>query len=68
MPEAPEKAAERAGRRPWDEGPGGEAASESWLGLADDELLHRMETLDPEENADDRMIEIALEAAATLGG
>ncbi len=61
-PEAPQKSPEGPGRRPWDEGPDGEATPESWLGLADDELLHRMETLDPEENADDRLIEIVQSA------
>jgi len=57
-PEAPNAGDEAQGRRPWSEGPDEEALPESWLGLADDELLHRIERLDPEENADGRLIEI----------
>ena len=57
-PEAPDAGAEDRGRRPWHEGPDDEVLPESWLGLADDELLHRIERLDPEENADGRLIEI----------
>ena len=49
---------EEQGRRPWHEGPDDEALPESWLGLSDDELLHRVESLGPEENADARLIEI----------
>ena len=57
-PEAPDAGDEDRGRRPWHEGPDDEVLPESWLGLADDELLHRIERLDPEENADGRLIEI----------
>lgn len=58
--EAPDtpQAAGAEGRQPWHEGPDEEAPPESWLGLADDELLHRIGTLDSEENADDRLMEI----------
>ena len=45
-------------RRPWIEGPDEEAPPESWLTLDDDELLHRIETLDAEENEDDRLLEV----------
>ena len=47
-------------RRPWTEGPDEEAPPESWLGLDDDELLHRVETLDAdaETDEDDRLIEV----------
>jgi hypothetical protein len=49
---------EDQGRRPWREGPDADAPAESWLGLADDELLHRIETLEPEVDADRQLIEI----------
>lgn len=45
-------------RQAWTEGPDAEAAPESWLGLEDDALLHRIETLDPGESPDDRLIEV----------
>ena len=45
-------------RRPWVEGPDEEAPPESWLTLGDDELLHRIETLDARENEDDRLLEV----------
>ncbi len=45
-------------RRPWSEGPDGEVPEESWLGLDDDELLHRIETLGSEEDEDDRLLEV----------
>ncbi len=45
-------------RRPWTEGPDEEAAPESWLVLDDDALLHRIETHDPAEGEDDRLIEV----------
>jgi hypothetical protein len=45
-------------RRPWIEGPEDDASAESWLALDDDGLLHRIETLDPEENHDDRLLEV----------
>jgi hypothetical protein len=45
-------------RRPWTEGPDEEARPESWLGLDDDELLHRIETFDARENEDERLLEV----------
>ena len=46
------------GRRPWAEGPDEGAPPESWLGLDDDDLLHRIQTLDADEGGDDRLIEV----------
>jgi hypothetical protein len=46
------------GRRPWQEGPDEDAPPESWLGLGDDELLHKVATLDPEASADAPLLEI----------
>jgi hypothetical protein len=46
------------GRRPWREGPDEDAPAESWLGLGDDELLHTIETLEPAEEADVRLMEV----------
>ena len=45
-------------RRPWTEGPDEEAPPESWLLLDDDALLHRIETTDPGENEDERLLEV----------
>jgi hypothetical protein len=45
-------------RRPWTKGPVGDAPSTSWLSLDDDALLHRIETLGPGEDEDDRLVEI----------
>jgi hypothetical protein len=45
-------------RRPWTEGPDGEAPPGSWLNLDDDELLHRIETFDARQNEDDRLLEV----------
>jgi len=45
-------------RRPWTESPDEGAPPESWLSLDDDELLHRIETFDARENADDRLLEV----------
>lgn len=45
-------------RRPWVEGPDDEAPQESWLGLDDDEVLNRIETLDPGAEEDERLMEI----------
>jgi hypothetical protein len=45
-------------RRPWTETPDEDAPPESWLSLDDDELLHRIETFDARENADDRLLEV----------
>jgi hypothetical protein len=46
------------GRRPWREGPDEDAPAESWLGLGDDELLHKIATLDPEASVDAELMEI----------
>jgi hypothetical protein len=48
----------RNDRRPWHEGPDDEASPESWLGLGDDELLHQIETLVPDDDNDGRLLEI----------
>jgi hypothetical protein len=45
-------------RRPWTKGPVEDAPSTSWLSLDDDALLHRIETLGPGEDEDDRLVEI----------
>jgi hypothetical protein len=45
-------------RQPWREGPDEEAPPESWLGLGDDELLHRIETLAADGDSDGRLMEI----------
>jgi hypothetical protein len=45
-------------REPWHEGPDAGAPPESWLSLDDDEVLQRIETLDPAVDADDRLLEI----------
>jgi hypothetical protein len=45
-------------RRPWTEGPDDEAPPESWLLLDDDALLHRIQTKQPAENEDDRLLEV----------
>jgi hypothetical protein len=45
-------------RRPWREGPDEDAPRESWLGLSDDDLLHRIETLRADENADRALLEV----------
>jgi hypothetical protein len=45
-------------RRPWHEGPDEGAAAESWLGLADDDLLHRITTLGADECADEALLEV----------
>jgi hypothetical protein len=42
----------------WDEGPDDEAPPESWLSLDDDELLHRIETLDATEDKDDQLLAV----------
>jgi len=44
-------------RQEWREGPDDDAPPESWLGLDDDDLLHRIETADP-EGSDDRLMEV----------
>jgi len=45
-------------RRPWREGPDAGVAPTSWLALDDDELLHRIETVGSEEDADDDLLQI----------
>jgi hypothetical protein len=45
-------------RQPWSEGPDEEAPPESWLGLGDDELLHQIQTLVPDDDTDGRLMEI----------
>jgi hypothetical protein len=45
-------------RQSWQEGPDEEAPEESWLSLSDDELVHRIETLPPGENADDQLLRV----------
>jgi hypothetical protein len=47
-------------RQPWTEGPDEDAPAESWLTLDDDELLHRIQTVDPRADGeeDDRLIEV----------
>ena len=47
-----------AEREPWTEGPDEEAPPESWLVLDDDELLHRIETCEPGEDTDERLLEV----------
>jgi hypothetical protein len=49
---------EESQRRPWTEGPDQKAPPESWLLLDDDVLLHRIQTKDPSENEDERLIEV----------
>jgi CheY-like chemotaxis protein len=45
-------------RESWHEGPDPQAAAESWLLLDDDELLHRIETLDKDASEDVRLLEV----------
>jgi hypothetical protein len=45
-------------RQSWTEGPDEEAPEESWLSLGDDELVHRIETLAPEINADEQLLRV----------
>jgi len=45
-------------RKPWTEGPDEDAPPESWLSFDDDELLHRIEGLGAEEDADDQLLEV----------
>jgi hypothetical protein len=49
---------EESQRRPWTEGPDEEAPPESWLLLDDDTLLHRIQTKNPPENEDERLLEV----------
>jgi DNA-binding NarL/FixJ family response regulator len=45
-------------RRPWHEGPEEGRSAESWLRLNDDELLQRIETIDSQHDADERLLEV----------
>ena len=45
-------------RLAWTEGPDDEASVQSWLLLDDDELLHRIETLEAGVNEDERLLEV----------
>lgn len=55
----PEAAGGDEGRRqPWVEGPDEVAPWESWLGLDDDGLLHRIESLDAEADEDEHLLEV----------
>jgi hypothetical protein len=45
-------------RHSWQEGPDEETPEKSWLSLSDDELVHRIETLPPEVNADDQLLRV----------
>lgn len=48
----------RRGRAPWREGPDADAPASSWLSLDDDEVLRRIETLDPAADADEQLLEV----------
>jgi hypothetical protein len=45
-------------REPWQEGPEEGTPAESWLGLSDDELLHKIETIGSPHDADQRLLEV----------
>jgi hypothetical protein len=45
-------------RSPWREGPDEGTSPDSWLGLADDELLHTIETVSSQRDADERLLEV----------
>jgi hypothetical protein len=45
-------------RAPWHEGPDEDAPASSWLALDDDEVLQRIETLDPAIDADAQLLEV----------
>jgi len=45
-------------RAEWQEGPDLAAPAESWLSLSDDELLHRIESLAPDDNEDIQLLAI----------
>jgi hypothetical protein len=51
-----ERMSDPSQRRPWNEGPDEDAQPDDWLGLDDDELLHRIETLSAEVDEDDRLL------------
>jgi len=50
--------AESPPRESWQEGPDEEASEESWLSLPDDELVHRIETLAPDVDADEQLLRV----------
>lgn len=58
QPDDPTRTDPRSLRRPWIEGPDEDANEDSWLGLADDELLHRIATLGLEKGADGQLLEV----------
>jgi CheY-like chemotaxis protein len=45
-------------RKPWHEGAQKHASPESWLSLDDDDLLQRIETIEPHEESDGRLLEV----------
>ncbi len=45
-------------RRPWREGPQEDTPASSWLGLGDDELLHKIQTIGSRHDADDHLLEV----------
>jgi hypothetical protein len=45
-------------RRPWREGPEENGPAESWLARSDDELLHNIETIGSQHDADDKLLEV----------
>jgi hypothetical protein len=45
-------------REPWSDGPDEEAPPESWLGLDEDDLLHRIETVTADADEDERLLEV----------
>lgn len=49
---------DEAQREPWTDGPDEEAPPESWLGREDDDLLHRIETVEAGDDEDERLLEV----------
>lgn len=49
---------ERPPRQSWQEGLDEQARGENWLSLSDDELVHRIETLPPEVDADEQLLRV----------
>jgi CheY-like chemotaxis protein len=45
-------------RKPWHEDAQEDASPESWLSLSDDDLLQRIETLEPKEESDRHLLEV----------
>jgi hypothetical protein len=58
MASGKQRAVKRDSRRPCKLGGNGAASPETWLGLDDDELLHRIGTLSPDDDADRRLMEV----------